>query len=60
MAHDAVSSCLGSLSLSQNGWHIRRKISVRGLDKASYPVITYAGEYDGWGEASHKGGVKIV
>ena len=44
MAHDAVSSYLGSLSLSQNGWHIRRKISVRGLDKASYPVITYAGE----------------
>ena len=36
-AHDAVSSDLVSLFLSQNAWHGSRKMS-----NASYPVIRYA------------------
>ena len=41
VAHDAVSSCLVSLSLSQKGWHVSKKSRVRGLNDVLYPVITY-------------------
>jgi hypothetical protein len=43
VTHDAVSSCLVSLSLSQKGWRVSKKSRVRGLNDVSYPVITYGG-----------------
>jgi hypothetical protein len=40
-AHDAVSSDLVSLSLSQNAWCGSRKMSGGDPANASYPVIRY-------------------
>ena len=41
VAHDAVSSCLVSLSLSRKGWCVSQKSRVRDLNDVSYPVSTY-------------------
>jgi hypothetical protein len=43
VAHDAVSSCRVSLSLSPKEWRVSPKISVRDLHNVSYAVITDAG-----------------